>query len=206
VSRWLLDFVAGDPGAELAGFVRLELRDDEQIAWYWTYLVGVPGVDGVLVVRDHEVLLPRQGLEIRADGLWAELVCETRCEHWTFGLEAFGVRLEGTEGAAEFLRGEGEIGERIAVGLDIEWEVADDGPPRGTVHGDVLVGRATIAIDGVGWFYDDGAPDPDPGPSGAASGADAVIATVYVPLADGAHVMRRLVRTEGGLQWSLEPR
>jgi hypothetical protein len=204
VSRWLLDFVAGDPGAELAGFVRLELRDDKQIAWYWTYLVGVPGVDGVLVVRDHEVLLPRQGLEIRADGLWAELVCETRCEHWTFGLEAFGVRLEGTEGAAEFLRGEGEIGERIAVGLDIEWEVADDGPPRGTVHGDVLVGRATIAIDGVGWFYDDGAPDP--GPSGAAPGADAVVATVYVPLADGAHVMRRLVRTEGGLQWSLEPR
>ena len=69
MSRWLLDFVA----APIAGFVRLELRDAERIAWYWTYLVGVPGVEGVLVVRDHEVLLPHQGLEIRADGLWAAL-------------------------------------------------------------------------------------------------------------------------------------
>jgi hypothetical protein len=204
VSRWLLDFVAGDAESELAGFVRLELRHDEQIAWYWAYLVGVPDVDGVLVVRDHEVLLPRRGLEIRADGLWAELVCETPRKHWTFGLEAFGVRLEGTEGEGEFLRTEGEIGERIAVGLDIEWEVADGGPPRGTVHGDVLVGRATIAIDGVGWFYDDGAPDP--GASVPAPGPDDVVATVYVPLADGEHVVRRLVRTGAGRQWTLERR
>jgi hypothetical protein len=181
VSRWLLDFVAGDPGNELAGFVRLELRDDEQIAWYWTYLVGVPDFDGVLVVRDHEVLLPRQRLEIRADGLWAELICETPREHWTFGLEAFGVRLEGTDNASEFLRPEGEIGERIAVGLDLEWEVGDDGPPRGTVHGDVLVARATIPIDGGGWFFDDDAPDPV-GPVSGSHPADD-IATVYVPLA-----------------------
>ena len=44
----------------------------------------------------------------------------------------------------------------IAVGLDIEWEVGADGPPAGIVHGDVLVGRARHAIDGPGWFYDDG--------------------------------------------------
>ncbi|MDQ1381052.1 MAG: hypothetical protein QOJ71_1771, partial [Actinomycetota bacterium] len=160
MSRWLLDFVAGDPGEDVAGFVRLELREHEQIAWYWTYIVGFPGVDGVLVVRDHEVLLPRRGLEIRADGLWAELTCETPREHWTIGLEAFGIRLAGTEGADEFLRADGEIGERIAVGLDIEWEVDADGPPRGIVHGDVLVARASLAIDGVGWFYDQDDPDP----------------------------------------------
>ena len=119
----------------------------ERIAWYWTYLVGVPDVDGVLVVRDHEVLPPDQGLEIRADGLWAELTCETPREHWTFGLEAFGVRLDRADDA---LRPGGEIGERIAVGLDIEWEVGAGGPPAGIVHGDVLVGRARHEIDGPG--------------------------------------------------------
>ena len=66
MSRWLLDFVGADQDG-IAGFVRLELRETERIAWYWTYLVGVPGVEGVLVVRDHEVLPPKQGLEIRAD-------------------------------------------------------------------------------------------------------------------------------------------
>jgi hypothetical protein len=196
VSRWLLDFVA-DSGADdaIAGFVRLELRTDEQIAWYWTYLVGVPGVEGVLVVRDHEVLLPRQGLEIRADGLWAELVCETPAEHWTFGLESFGVRIDAADDA---LRAGGEIGDRVAVGLDIEWEVGDAGPPAGTVHGDVLVGRARHEISGPGWFYDDGADDP-----GWISGD--VVATVFIPVV-GTHVERRLVRTDAGLRWSLDRR
>jgi hypothetical protein len=201
VSRWLLDFVAGDPGEDVAGFVRLELREHEQIAWYWTYIVGFPGVDGVLVVRDHEVLLPRRGLEIRADGLWAELTCETPREHWTIGLEAFGIRLAGTEGADEFLRADGEIGERIAVGLDIEWEVDADGPPRGIVHGDVLVARASLAIDGVGWFYDQDDPDPAPGESQVDTH---VVSTVHVPLPGGARLTRRLVRTADGLHWTLE--
>jgi hypothetical protein len=194
VSRWLLDFVGGADDA-IAGFVRLELRPEEQIAWYWTYLVGVPDVDGVLVVRDHEVLLPRQALEIRAEGLWAELVCEKPREHWTFGLESFGVRLD-EPGAA--LRAGGEIGERIAVGLDIEWEVGDVGPPAGTVHGDVLVGRARHAISGPGWFYDDGADDP-----GWIAGDP--IATVYIPVA-GTHIERPLVRTDTGPRWSLDRR
>ena len=196
MSRWLLDFVAG-PGADdpISGFVRLELRADEQIAWYWTYLVGVPDVEGVLVVRDHEVLLPRQGLEIRADGLWAELMCETPREHWTFGLEAFGVRLDTPD---EARRAGGEIGERLAVGLDLEWEVGAGGPPPGTVHGDVLVGRARHEISGPGWFYDDGTDDP-----GWVEGD--VVAIVYIPVV-GTHLERRLVRTDAGLRWSLDRR
>ena len=91
------------------------------------------------------------------------------------------------------MRAGGEIGERIAVGLDIEWEVGAAGPPAGIVHGDVLVGRASHAIDGPGWFYDDGEPDP-----GAVAG-DA-IAHVFVPIGDG-YLERRLVRTEFGLRW-----
>jgi hypothetical protein len=204
VSSWLLDFA--DPGG-LAGFVRLELREPEQIAWYWTYLVGVPDVDGVVVVRDHEVLLPRQGLEIRADGLWAELWCEAPGVHWTFGLEAFGVRLDEP---ADALRAGGEIGERLAVGLDIEWDARADGPPAGTVHGDVLVGRARHQIDGPGWFYEgDPAAGTDAGAAGVgAAGVGAVVTTVYVPLGDdtdSGYLERRLVRGDDGLRWFSAP-
>jgi len=189
VSRRLLDFVSpADDG--IAGFVRLEVREAERIAWYWTYLVNVPDVEGVLVVRDHDVLPPKQGLEIRADGLWAELTCETRREHWTFGLEAFGIRLDRAD---EALRTGGEIGERIAVGLDIEWEVGAAGPPAGIVHGDVLVGRARHAFDGPGWFYDDGVPEPD-------DIVGDVVANVFIPMGNG-YLERRLVRRELGLCW-----
>jgi hypothetical protein len=195
VSRWLFDFASGDPDP-IAGFVRLELRDDD--ARYWTYLVGVPDVDGVLVVRDHEVLLPRQGLEVRADGLWAELTCETPRVHWTFGLESFGVRLDE---AADGLRPGGEIGDRIAVGLDLEWEVATGGPPAGVVHGEVLVGRERFALDGTGSFFDEDTPDPAPAPRDRAAKA---LATVFVPLGDGKHVERRLLRSDAGVRWSYE--
>ena len=109
-------------------------------------------------MRDHEVALPRQGLEIRADGLWAELSCETPFEHWTYGLEAFGVRARRPEPS----RCTGEIGERMPVGLDIEWEidgpihsVPDDWPidqyaAPGIIHGDVLLGRERFELDAVG--------------------------------------------------------
>ena len=198
MSRWLLDFAGAEPDP-IAGFVRLELRDDS--ARFWTYLVGVPDVDGVLVVRDHEVLLPRQGLEIRADGLWAELTCETPREHWTFGLESFGVRLDDP---ADALRAGGEIGDRVAIGLDLEWEVGTDGPPAGVVHGDVLVGRARFELDGTGSFYDDTMPDP--ARPGLAPRPGDMPATVLVPLGDGNHVERRLVRTDAGRRWSYEIR
>jgi len=190
VRRWELDFVSDGAGG-IAGFVRLALVDRERIAWYWTYLVGVPDVDGILVVRDHDVLPPRQGLEIRADGLWAELVCETRDEHWTFGLESFGVRLDAP---ADALRPGGEIGERMAVGLDLEWEVSASGLPAGSVHGDVLVGRARHEIDGHGWFYDDRAPDPEP-----LTGVG--MTTVIVPTG-AAPAERTLALVDGERRWS----
>jgi hypothetical protein len=176
VSAFQLDFTRDG----ISGFVRLELREAENLARYWTYLVGVPGHDGVIVVRDHDVPLPRQGLEIRAEGLWAELWCETKHEHWTFGLEAFGLRLDEPEDA---LRPGGEIGERIAVGLDLEWEAGD------IVHGDVLVGRDRFTIEGRGAFYEDE-------PVGAVAGQ--TVARVIVRDAGE----RRLVKTPTGLRWT----
>ena len=142
---WALDFVQADKsGQGVGGFVRLELRPDLGAAWYWAYLVG-PEV-GLIVVRDHEATLPRPTASpvVRAEGLWAEFVCETDGEHWSVGLEAFGVRLDDP---ADGFRG--EIGERLAVGLDLEWEIDEHG---GAVYGEILLGRDRLAFDGVGWF------------------------------------------------------
>jgi hypothetical protein len=183
VSFWQLQFARADG---FAGLVRLELREAESIAWYWTYLVGVPGFEGVIVVRDHEVTLPRQGLEIRAEGLWAELWCESAREHWTFGLEAFGVRLDAPEDA---LRPGGEIGERVAVGLDLEWEVGDASATDGLVHGDVLVGRERFTIEAPGSFYEN---------VEAPTVEGAVVARVIVPGVGE----RRLVDTGEMLRWT----
>jgi hypothetical protein len=184
VTAWLCEFA---PAAGCAGFLRLDVRTEEQVAWFWTYLVDVPDVDGIVAVRDHEVLPPRQGLEIRAEGLWSEFWCETPGEHWTFGLEAFGIRLDTADDA---LRAGGEIGERIAVGLDLEWETGD------VVHGDVLVGRARIAVDGWGRFVEHHELIDD-----VVTGEP--LARVLVPLGDGAVCDRTLVRTAtGGRRWS----
>ena len=93
---------------------------------------------GFLVVRDDDVPRPRGALlEVRADGLWTEMVCETPGEHWSFGLEAFGLRVDDP---AE------TIGDRIPVGYDLEWETPDG------VHGELLIGRATIPVDATGAF------------------------------------------------------
>lgn len=141
---YALEFARADG---TGGFVRLELRPAEGVAWYWAYLVGP--LTGLVVVRDHEVPLPRAGLEVRADGLWAELICETPDEHWSVGLEAFGLRLDEPTDA---LAPGGEIGERIPVGLDLEWEADLTDRTAGTVRGELLVGPARIGFEGPGRF------------------------------------------------------
>ena len=104
--------------------------------------VVVPDV-GVIVVRDDEVAPPKRGdvIVVRAEGLWAELLCETPDEHWSFGLEAFGVRFDDEAEAATSDRGE-----RVPVGFDLEWEAPD------RVVGEVLVGRQRYDVDARGTF------------------------------------------------------
>jgi hypothetical protein len=134
-----LEFAGADG---TAGSVMLDVPSDGSRARYEARLSGPELGDGVIVVRDHDVIPPRgRLLEIRADGLWAELVCETPGEHWSFGLEAFGLRFENEQEAAT-----SDIGERIAVGLDLEWEIP------GIVQGDLLVVRDRIPFDGTGTF------------------------------------------------------
>src|SRR5262245_4611272 len=133
-SRYELRFE--QPG-QLIGAVLLELLDDRAVYWVALDFAG----DGFVAIRHDEVALPRgRLLEIRADGLWAEVVCEEVGEHWTFGLEAFGLRLDDRAEARTAIRGE-----RVPVGFDLEWV-------QGRVVGEVLVGRRRVEVDGHGAF------------------------------------------------------
>lgn len=144
---WGFDFRRDDG---TAGELRLTYRPSAAIAAWWARL-DVPD-EGLIVVRDEEVPMPRRGelMTVRGDGLWAELVCETPFEHWTIGLEAFGLRVDDPSD---------EIGDRLPVGLDLEWEVSDAAVPdeqgsgysqAGTVHGELLIASHRIAFDGTG--------------------------------------------------------
>lgn len=155
---WEIDFAAE---SGVGGFVRLSLLPNQGVAWWWTSLI----TPRLVAVRDHEVPLPRgAGLEIRADGLWGDLVCETPLEHWSLGLEAFGIAYDDPADAWG-----DEWGERLAVGLDLEWEATAEpgglratGPDPGAggvsyrqpgrVHGEILVGPdRRIPLDGTGF-------------------------------------------------------
>ncbi|MEA2842930.1 MAG: hypothetical protein QOJ69_601 [Actinomycetota bacterium] len=154
-------FDFADADGSLGGYVRLAVRpgdgrlSGDGRAWYWAAVVerGSPAV----LVRDHDVdLPPERSLEVRASGLWADMTCETPLEHWTVGLEAFGVALDDPAEAFG-----AERGDPRALGLDLEWEatgVADPAWARSpgyaqpcVVHGEVLVGSRRIDFSGVGW-------------------------------------------------------
>jgi hypothetical protein len=148
---WYFDFATPDGG--LGGYVRVGLYPNLGTTWYWAYLVG----EGrpLIALRDHDVALPKgESLELRAEGLWAETVCEAPNEHWSINLEAFAVALDDPVEAYR-----GERGERVGFGLDLEWVEAapaqmSTGLPRYEqacqVQGEVLVGAERIQVDGFG--------------------------------------------------------
>ena len=151
---WSFDFFTPDAG--LAGFVGLTIWPS-RVAWYWAALIGRRRP--YLLVRDLDVAAPRSptSREIRADSLWGDVNCETPFDHWSLGLEAFGVALDDPDEALG-----DERGDRTGLGLDLEWEavagVTGGDPSYGqpcAVQGEILVGAGrdveTIALDGYGW-------------------------------------------------------
>lgn len=148
---WDFDFVAAD--GSLGGYVRLGLWPARGVSWYWACLVG-DGRPLVTVLEPDAPLPAGQGLEVRAEGLWCDHICETPLDHWTLGLEAFAVALESPTDAYGAC-----LGDLVPLGLDLEWETAGAVVGGATadryhvtceVHGDVLVGSETIDVSGHG--------------------------------------------------------
>ncbi|MDQ6928038.1 MAG: hypothetical protein M3159_05160 [Actinomycetota bacterium] len=151
---WYFDFAL--PDGSFGGYLRLGLRAAENKAWWWTCLAG--DRRPLVSVRDHDVDPPvGRSLEVRASGLWGEITTETPLQHWSVGLEAFGVALDDP---AEAWRE--ERGDRIAVGFDLEWEspngVTEPMTARRegyaqpcSVQGEVLLGDERLLIDANGW-------------------------------------------------------
>lgn len=148
---WYFDFASAT--GDLGGYVRLGLYPNLGVAWYWAYLVGEE--IGLLTVRHHEARIPRGStLELREDGLWSALHCETPHDHWTVGLEAFALALDDPTDAYN-----DERGHHVPLGFDLEWEAvaAPYDYPGATryeqscrVTGEILVGSERIALDGPG--------------------------------------------------------
>lgn len=150
---------AGDPGVEVLSFetvladgrgllVRWTLHGAGGQAEYWAVLASAAGP---VVVREPDARAPGgRTLEVRADGLWADGVCEEPFVHWTLGLEAFAVRLDDPADGWH-----GERGERVPFGFELDWEATGEPagePPSyrqaGRLHGEVVTGRHTEAVDG----------------------------------------------------------
>ena len=152
---WYFDFAAAD--LSIGGFVRLSLFPNLGVAWYWAALVGRGR--RLVLVRDHEIELPRQaGLEVRGQGLWSAVSCETPLDHWSIGLEAFAVALDDP---LEAFRG--ERGDLVCLGFDLEWEaraaaaaVGDNAVGDGhyeqscDAYGEILFGDERLAFEGAG--------------------------------------------------------
>jgi len=161
--RWWFDFAAG--GGSIGGYLQVVYRPSERAAWVWAALVGHGRP--LLAVRAHDVRIPKRGTEVRSDGIWACVVCETPLEHWSVGLETFAVALDDPLDAWR-----GERGNPVPFGLDLEWEAllrperqprpcpdVDPPPTDGQadgygqwcrVTGEVLVGTERVDLHALG--------------------------------------------------------
>lgn len=120
--------VAARPDRQRAGFLAVVLE------------AGRPPV----VLAEDDIDLPPSLWELRTSGLWADHVCETPLEHWSYGLEAFALAIDDP---AELLGR--AVGDRVALGWELEFEASApaevEGPTAyrqaGEVHGLLLLGR-----------------------------------------------------------------
>lgn len=126
-----------------------------------------PGLPPV-VVAESEIPQPGGLWEIRADGLWADRICEQPFVHWSYGLEAFALRVDSTE---ELLGR--AVGERIPLGWELEIEHDGPGPENysdypsgywhhGIAHGVLLFADAEREIEGPVLREHWWAPEPPP--------------------------------------------
>tara|TARA_Y100001970_G_scaffold173953_1_gene212359 strand:- start:745 stop:1389 length:645 start_codon:yes stop_codon:yes gene_type:complete len=159
VEQWQFDFWSAE--YDLGGWVHFTYDQSSRKAWYVAALLGVDRQ--LVLVVDPKIPIPQlsQYLEFRAEGIWAQHVCETPLEHWTVGLEAFGVTLETAEDAMG-----NQWGKRTGVGLDLEWERIEDTEEtvtgfrqRCSVSGEVLIDEQAFGLHVDGWRSRSWGPD-----------------------------------------------
>ena len=150
VEQWQFDFWS--PDHDLGGWVHFAYDSTSRSAWYVAALLG--SQRPLVLVVDPKIRIEELSpyLEFRAEGIWAQHVCETPLQHWTIGLEAFGVTLEHLEDAMG-----DQWGVRAGVGLDLEWEYAAE-PQRNNagfsqscfVNGEVLLDDMSFEVASKG--------------------------------------------------------
>lgn len=196
-----VEWAATDGSA--GGLVRVDVRADRGATAFLAALVR-PGRDPVVVI-DHDLPLPGAAIELRAPGIWTELLCEVALDHWTIGLEAFALAVDDAASV-----GPDTVGDRTPLGLDLDLDTIAEPVPDGEagfameirVHGEVLLADERIELDGTGIRrrrWDGNVPTlARPVPGGATIGSLAV----EWPAGDGEAVRRCLVgRSDGDYTW-----
>ena len=144
------------PGSATGGYVRLTIRPFDAVAWYWASLIGVGDHPLVTVLADDLPMPTGRSLELRAPGIWTETTVLRPFEHLTSDLEAFGVAIQDPTAVWD-----GAYGDRIAVGLELDWDTEGEPGPSpvlgttgyrlvGGFHGEVLLGSSKWELSGVG--------------------------------------------------------
>ena len=103
-SRVVGDVAARRGDDDGIGLRAARVRTDVGVAWCWTYSLRARSSTGAVVVRDHEVPLAAPGPRDPRRRAVGRATCETPFEHWTYGLEAFGVRLDDPDDVAAAAR------------------------------------------------------------------------------------------------------
>jgi len=144
-----------------AGLLRLMVPMDGSVQLE----LGLVGAgEPCMLVTDHAVPPPTGGgLEVRASGLWAEVVVEEAPAsgkgHMSVGLEAFGTALDDPDEAWRGGPDHQFRGDRVPVGLDLGAEAVGNSvfsrwglgvPCR--LDGEVLAADRVLDVDGWAWW------------------------------------------------------
>lgn len=144
---WTFDFWL--PSGEVGGSTALVLWPNRGRAWYWAALVQID--EPLLYLADLEVEVPRRGLEIRAEGLWASHICEDAFEQWTVANEAYAVALDDPSEALGRAHGR-----PVPVAFDLEWYASAPATPlaravgysqSGDVHAVIELASGPIMLE-----------------------------------------------------------
>jgi hypothetical protein len=121
IDEWVFAAWSGDVGI-ISAHRLIEPSEPgvEPSGWYWSVLVevGMP----LVLLSEFEVPIRSQRQVIKAEGLWAEHVCDAPLEQWTVSNEAMAVALD--EPADALGRA---YGTPTPMAIDLEW-YAIDGP------------------------------------------------------------------------------